>query len=129
MVHGHSYSGSFFYFQPDCGPGLPDHGPGVNRSWSQITKIVVPEYHFLTPQWESLSKYRTSGKKNPRGHVSAIGATFQDQLALMADPLFQQCLSSADTVHIYDDNEPQEIENKEIKFVSVNINKGRIIAK
>ena len=47
----------------------------------------------------------------------------------MADPLFQQCLSSADTVHIYDDNEPQEIENKEIKFVSVNINKGRIIAK
>ena len=61
---------------PDSCPGLPDRGPGANRSWSRVTKIVGQEYHFLTPQWELLLKYRTSEKMNPRGHVSALGATF-----------------------------------------------------
>ena len=53
---------------PDCGSGLPDCGPGVNKSWSWITKIEGPEYK----------------------HVSALGATFLDQLALMVDPIFNK---------------------------------------
>ena len=74
---------------PNCCPGLPNRGPGVNRLRSQITKIMGPEYHFLALQWVLLSKYRASGKMNPRGHVSALGATFQDQLALMVDLLLK----------------------------------------
>ena len=61
---------------PNCGPGLPNRGPGVNLLWSWITKIQGPEYHFLTLQWALLSKYKTYGKMNPRGHVSELGATF-----------------------------------------------------
>ena len=84
MVPRYSYSGSFIIFSslssgpglPNCGPGLPNLGPGVKGSWSRITKIQGPEYHFLTPQWALLSKYRTSGKMNLRGHVSELSATF-----------------------------------------------------
>ena len=43
---------------------------------TRITKIEGLEYHCLTPQWELLPKYRTSGKMKPRGHVSALSATF-----------------------------------------------------
>ena len=51
---------------PIMGPEGIDCGPGLPRSRSTLFNTGMG----------MLSKYRTSGKMNPRGHVSELGATF-----------------------------------------------------